>query len=137
MAYNQQQAPQSGGTGLAPNVAGALAYFLGPFTGIFFLVVEKQSQFVRFHAAQSIVLGIAWVLLWIAFTIFSMIISVVPVIGAVIAGILGILIWLVVGLGAFVLWLLLMFRAYQGHEWALPFVGAQARKLLSQPAAQQ
>ncbi len=135
MADNQQ-APQSGGTGLAPNVAGALAYFLGPFTGIFFLVVEKQSQFVRFHAAQSIVLGIAWVVLWIAFTVFSMIMAVVPVIGALLVTIVGFLLWLVVGLGAFVLWLLLMFRAYQGAEWELPFIGAQARKLLTQPAVQ-
>lgn len=135
MADNQQ-APQSGGTGLAPNVAGALAYFLGPFTGIFFLVVEKQSQFVRFHAAQSIVLGIAWVILWIVFTVFSMILGVVPVIGAIIAVVLGFLLWIVVGLGGLVLWLLLMFRAYQGHEWELPVVGAQARKLLTQPAAQ-
>ncbi len=134
MADNQQA--QSGGTGLSPNVAGALAYFLGPFTGIFFLVVEKQSQFVRFHAAQSIVLGIAWVVFWIAFTVLSMIVGVVPVIGALLMTIIGFLLWLVVGLGAFVLWLLLMFRAYQGAEWELPFIGAQARKLLAQPAVQ-
>ncbi len=137
MADNQQ-APQSqsGGTGLSPNVAGALAYFLGPFTGIFFLVVEKQSQFVRFHAAQSIVLGIAWVVFWVAMMVLEMILGIVPVIGAILGAILGIVIWLVVGLGAFVLWLLLMFRAYQGAEWELPFIGAQARKLLAQPAVQ-
>ncbi len=129
------QAPQ-GGTGLAPNVAGALAYFLGPITGIFFLVVEKQNAFVRFHAAQSVVLAIAWVVFWIAVTVLSMILGVVPVIGAILGAILGIVLWLVVGLGAFVLWLLLMYRAFQGAEWELPFIGAQARTLMAQPAVQ-
>ena len=125
------QAPQ-GGTGLAPNVAGALSYFLGPVTGILFLVLEKQNAFVRFHAAQSIGVGIAWVVLWIAFTILSTILSVVPIIGWLIATLL----WLVIGLGGLVLWLALMFRAFQGVEWELPYIGAQSRKLLQQPAAQ-
>lgn len=126
------QAPQ-GGTGLAPNVAGALAYFLGPLTGILFLVVEKQNQFVRFHAAQSIVLGIAWVIFWVAMMVLSTILAVVPIIGFLISMVL----YLVVGLGAFVLWLALMFRAYSGAEWELPVVGPQARKLIAgQPAVQ-
>lgn len=127
-----QQTPQ-GGTGLAPNVAGALAYLLGPFTGIFFLVVEKQNQFVRFHAAQSVVLAVAWVIFWIAMMVLSTILAVVPILGALI----GIVLYLVVGLGAFVLWLALMFRAYSGAEWELPIVGAQARKIIAgQPAVQ-
>lgn len=46
-------------TGLDENIAGALAYVLGFVTGIFFLVVEKNSKFVKFHALQStIVFGI-------------------------------------------------------------------------------
>lgn len=127
-----QQTPQ-GSTGLAPNVAGALAYFLGPLTGILFLVVEKQNQFVRFHAAQSVVLGIAWVIFWVAMMILSTILAVVPLIGFLISMVL----YLVVGLGAFVLWLLLMFRAYSGAEWELPVVGPQARKLIAGQTAVQ
>src|SRR5918992_897204 len=48
-------------SGLAPNVAGALAYVLGIITGVIFLVIEKENRFVRFHAAQSIAvtLGLA------------------------------------------------------------------------------
>jgi uncharacterized membrane protein len=45
-------------TGLPDNLAGAVAYVLGPFTGIFFLVMEKQSRFVRFPAMQSLL--VAW-----------------------------------------------------------------------------
>ena len=40
-------------TGLDPNLAAALAYLLGFLTGILFLVIEKDSKFVRFHALQS------------------------------------------------------------------------------------
>ena len=40
------------GTGLSKNTAAALSYILGPITGIFFLLMEKD-EYVRFHAAQS------------------------------------------------------------------------------------
>ena len=109
-------------TGLAPNVAGALAYLLGPLTGIVFLVLEKENRFVRFHAAQSITIG----LIWIALSIVLSIISIVPVIGWLI----GILLSLVMGLGGLVLWLFLMWQAFQGKEWEAPFAGPLARKLI-------
>jgi uncharacterized membrane protein len=32
--------------------------------------------------------------------------------------------------GTFVLWLLLMWRAFQGDEWELPVAGEMARKLV-------
>src|ERR1700733_6898110 len=48
-------APVAAGTsGLQENVAGMLCYLLGWLTGIIFLLIDKRP-FVRFHAAQSIV----------------------------------------------------------------------------------
>src|ERR1700756_2858422 len=44
----------AGTTGLQENVAGLLCYLLGWLTGIIFLLIDKRP-FVRFHAAQSIV----------------------------------------------------------------------------------
>lgn len=117
----------SSGTGLSPNVAGALAYLLGPLTGILFLVLEKENRFVRFHAAQSVVVGIAMVALYIVLTILNSILAVVPIIGWII----GILLTLVVGLGSFVLWLLLMFQAFQGREWEVPGLAPYARRMIS------
>jgi uncharacterized membrane protein len=32
--------------------------------------------------------------------------------------------------GTFILWLLLMWRAYQGEEWELPIAGDFARRLV-------
>ena len=113
-------------TGLSQNMAGALAYLLGPITGILFLVVEKENRFVRFHAMQSTVLCIAWIIVSFGLSFFSS----VPMLGWII----GILTSLVLGLGGFILWLLLMWKAFQGEEWELPVVGAFARKQLGDAA---
>src|SRR6202158_515205 len=48
------QNPDSGESGMAENVAGLLCYVLGWVTGIIFLLIDKRP-YVRFHAAQSIV----------------------------------------------------------------------------------
>lgn len=115
------------GTGLAPNLAGALSYLFSPLTGILFLVIEKQNPFVRFHAAQSIIFGIACIVAWVALTILGMILGMVPLIGWLIS----ILLSLGAGLGFFGLWLFLMFQAFQGKEWEMPVVGDQARRLIA------
>ena len=48
------QPTQSAQPGMAENVAGLLCYALGWITGIIFFLIDKRP-FVRFHAAQSIV----------------------------------------------------------------------------------
>lgn len=117
-------------SGLAPNLAAALSYVLSPLTGILFLLFEKQNPFVRFHAAQSTVFGVAWIVLWVALTILSTVLSAVPILGWLVGAVL----MLAVLLGGFVLWVMLIWRAYNGAEWEIPVVGAQARKLLARPA---
>ncbi|HEX6966924.1 MAG TPA: DUF4870 domain-containing protein [Gemmatimonadaceae bacterium] len=135
MTGPQQPSAQSlpPSSGLAPNVAGALAYLLGPITGIFFLVIEKQNQFVRFHAAQSTVISVALFILGLVLSVLEGILAMIPIVGWLIA----ILLSLALGFGGFILWLVLMYRAYQGREWEVPFAGAQARKLTAPtPAAE-
>ncbi|HLL47627.1 MAG TPA: DUF4870 domain-containing protein, partial [Longimicrobiaceae bacterium] len=105
-----------GTTGLAPNVAGALSYLLGPVTGVLFLVLEKESRFVRFHAAQSIGVSIVLVVVNFALVVLSAILGFLPIIGWLISIALS----LVLGLASLVLWLYLMYRAYQGDEWEVP-----------------
>ena len=116
-------------TGLAPNVAGALSYVLGPITGILFLVMEKQSRFVRFHAMQSTLVWIALIVVNIVLSVFNAVLSRIPFIGWLFA--LGI--GLVFGLASLALWLALMFQAYQGRQWELPVVGEHARKYSEGP----
>ena len=125
-----QQPPVQGtppSSGLAPNIAGALAYLLGPITGLLFLVIEKQNQFVRFHAAQSIVVGVALIILSIVLSVFERILFMIPVIGWLVA----ILLSFGLSLGCFILWLVLMYRAYQGREWEVPIAGEQARRMIA------
>ncbi len=117
-------------TGLAPNVAGALAYLLGPITGILFLVLEKRSPFVRFHAAQSIGISVAWIVFWVVYSIVSTVLSLIPVLGWIVA-IIFLLFSIVVGFAGLFLWLFLMYKAWNGTEWEFPWVGEQSRRLLT------
>jgi len=108
--------PSETSVGLSANVAGLLCYVLGWISGIVFLIIEKKSKFVKFHAWQSImtfgVLNVAYLIL------FS-----IPIIG----WILGWIIW-VLGL---VLWIILMIQAGTGKMWKLPWVGNWAERQAS------
>lgn len=123
--------PPSAVAGVAPgiqaNLAGALAYIGGLITGVLFLVLDpyKQDRFVRFHAFQSIFFNIAWIGLWIAWTIVGLIL------GAATKGLFFLIqlpINLALMVGGFVLWVYLMYTAYQGRTVKLPFVGPLAEK---------
>jgi uncharacterized membrane protein len=106
-AGSDTSAPRST-TGLDENLAATLTYLLGFITGIVFLVIEKDSPFVRFHAMQS---TIVFAGLWVV----SIVMLQVPFIG-----------WLIYVLLVpitFILWLVLMFKAYQKEKFKLPIVG--------------
>ena len=117
-----------GGSGLPPNVSGALCYLVGALTGLLFLVIEGDRPFVRFHAMQSIVLTVAWVAVWIGLLVVGVVLGVIPVLG----WLAELLLTLAVAVGGFVLWIVLMIQAYQGREWEVPWLGPQARRLAEQ-----
>ncbi|HYA92802.1 MAG TPA: DUF4870 domain-containing protein [Thermodesulfobacteriota bacterium] len=94
-------------TGLEENVAGFLCYLLGFVTGIVFLVVEKKSSFVKFHAKQSTIT-------FLGLFVILVVIGWVPV--------LGTLVWIF----TLILWLVLMIQALQGKRYSLPIVGKLA-----------
>jgi uncharacterized membrane protein len=105
--------------GLTDNVASALCYALGLVTGILFLVLApyNQNRKIRFHAFQSIFMHAAVIVVWIAMLLVSaisggMLLFVMP------------LIWL----GFFVLWLVLIIKAYQDQKLVLPIIGPLAEK---------
>ena len=113
-------------TGIEPNVAAALSYVLGLITGIIFLVLEKDNRYVRFHAAQSIATSVIIIILGIGISMLSSLLVFIPVLGwlAVLILTLGL------SIGTFILWVLLMIKAYQGEEWELPVAGGFARKMV-------
>lgn len=110
-------------SGIATNVAGALCYLAGFVTGIFFLVTEpyKKDQFVRFHAFQSIFFCVAWFASYFVLAVFA----------AILPGMLwrvGWLLRLAVGLGFFLAWFFVIFKAYNHDQYRLPLIGDLAAK---------
>lgn len=112
--------------GMTPNVAALLAYVVTPLTAILFLVLEpyNRDKFVRFHAFQSLFLGIAWVVLAIVLSIVTAIMGMIPVVGWII----GVLLWPIFLLAMFGLWILMMFKAYNNERFALPVIGKIAEQ---------
>ena len=114
---------------LPENVAALLSYVLGWITGLIFLIIDKRP-YVRFHAAQSVVVflglhvlrgvlgqifGIGWwfggVGYWGAFT-------------------LGMFLLNLLSLLSLVLWIVLMVKAFQGIRFKLPVVGEIAESIV-------
>jgi len=103
---------------LRPNVAGALCYLAGFVTGILFLAIEpyRRDHVVRFHAFQSIFLNVTWFAVYFAVSLF---LTIPP-------ALLSTLIWflhLLLDLGIFLLWLVLMYKAYHREQFKLPLIG--------------
>jgi uncharacterized membrane protein len=120
------QPTSSDTTGMDPRLAGLLSYLVPPITGIIFFLIEKRNAVVRWHAAQSIVFGVAWVAVWVIFTVLSMILgTIIPIIGSII----GFLIWIVLFLGGLILWVVCLIKGYSGQMWRMPVLAPYADKV--------
>jgi len=96
-------------SGVPQGIAGVVCYFVPLIGGLVFLFLEKENRLIRFHAVQS-------VLLWIVFLIALAVLGWIPVIG-----------WLV-GLVLIVVWLYIMYQALMERDRMLPVIGKIARK---------
>ena len=137
-AYQYQQpygtgAPPSAGAaasgptsmGMEPNVAAGLSYVLGWITGLVFFLMEKQNRFVRFHAMQSILFFGGLSILGI---VLRIIIGIdIPFLSLVALCINGLL-----GLVAFVGWIVLLINGFQGKYFKLPVIGDYAERYANQ-----
>jgi len=110
------------------NFAGALAY-LTFIPAVLFLMCQpyKQNRFVRFHAAQSVMLWIAGVLVAIALKLITMLLLVVPVAGPL----LVVLITVLASLAALMTWFVLVVKALLGETFKLPVLGDFAERYAS------
>ena len=105
--------------GLQENVAALLAYVLGWLTGIIFLLIDKRP-YVKFHAAQSIVVFGGLTILRIGVGIVAGMFGGMSGFGAIVA--LG----AITGLVGLVLWILLMVKAYQHQNFRVPIAAGIA-----------
>jgi len=116
-------------SGLPENVTALLSYVLGWITGLIFLLIDKRP-YVRFHAAQSIVVFLGMHILravlgtisgtgwwfggfgyWSAFTFGALLLNVISLL-------------------SLVLWIVLMVKAFQGVRFKLPLAGDIAESLV-------
>jgi uncharacterized membrane protein len=132
-------APQTG-TGMDPKVAAAISYIW--IVGLIFFFLEKENKFVRFHAMQSILFGIANSVIMVALAIVASILTVAFGIGAAAVGgglgslisLLVGLIWLIFGLISILFLAGLIYaavKAYQGENFKLPIIGNMAEKIVN------
>src|SRR6476469_4181930 len=111
-------------TGLPSNVAAALAC-IPLIGGLVFYILEKQDQFVRFYAMQSIIFGGVWFLFNLASWILHVIFNVIPFAGWVLSA-FWVFVSALVHLAFFVIMIIAMIKAFSGVRWDIPYIGPMA-----------
>ncbi|HLR07324.1 MAG TPA: DUF4870 domain-containing protein [Pyrinomonadaceae bacterium] len=122
--------------GLDGNIAAALGYPIG-IIAIICLIMEKENRFVKFHALQSILLHVGFIVVAIALSVLGTILAIAGVAAsaATNSGAFGGLIGMLIGL----VWLVLVLayvgglifaavKSYGGAEFKLPIIGNMAEK---------
>jgi len=116
------------------NLLAALCYlpigWIGMLVSLFILLTEnKKNKFLKFHATQAILFFVVSVFFLVALAMFGWIVALIAAIftyglGGLCVGLLILLIALV--------WVAFMFfaawKAFNGEEYEIPFVGKIARK---------
>jgi uncharacterized membrane protein len=115
------EARAQGTVGAFPeSIAGALAY-MSFVPAVIFLVLEpyNKNRFVRFHSIQCLLFWAAAIAIAIALKLASVVLFIIPVLGPL----LVLLVSMVVGLAAVVIWFVLVIKAFQGEMFKLPMLG--------------
>ncbi len=108
---DESPTPSSSSTGIDPKLASLLAYLLSIVGGIVFYLISKD-KYVRFHAMQSIGLGVAYIIIFVIFMVIPW------------------LYWIswLAWLAFVVLTIIMMVKAYQGEKYKLPIIGNIAER---------
>lgn len=98
------------------NIASALCYLLLGVTGTLMLYLEpyRHNHRVRFHAFQAILVNLTIIVIWLAISLLGKN--------------LAMLLSPVFTLGTLVLWLVLIWTAWQNERIVLPLIGPLAEK---------
>ena len=126
--------------GMDPKISAAISYIW--IVGVVFFILEKENKFVRFHALQSILFGVANSVIMILLGILAFVLTFVFGIGgAMVGGAMQGLVNLLIGVVWLLFWVigLLMFaglifaavKAYQGQKFKLPIIGNIAENMVN------
>ena len=108
--------------GLTENIAVMVSYGFWWISGLIVFFTEKKNRLVRFHAMQSfLAFGGVSILLLVLNQLNSATLYGLDLLFSLAIN----LVWLLAG----ALWLFLLFNAWQGRYYKLPFVGDYAEKL--------
>ncbi|HXD90207.1 MAG TPA: hypothetical protein VNU00_04045 [Candidatus Binataceae bacterium] len=95
----------------------AVSYLLFFVSGLILLNVDPydKDDYIRFHARQSILFSVAWVAVLIVFGVF---VAVLPYsLGNLLRGIESL-----INLGLAVFWVFLMYKAFTGARFRIPYM---------------
>ena len=107
------------------NLMGAVAYLAMPLTGLLMYFVKPDDKYVRYHAVQSIILGILLVVIGFLLGLLSSMVGAgIPLLGLVISLLVG-GVWLLVEV---LVWLYCMWKAYSGEKFRLPVISDMVDK---------
>ena len=129
---SQPPAVGKSSTGLEENVAALLSYVFGWISGLIFFLMEKDSRLVRFHAMQSILLNVTFIViliaLYIAWAVVVIVLGMVSDVLAPIGGLLFGLLILVFCIAIVIAWVMCLIKAYGQQYFKLPIIGNFAEK---------
>jgi uncharacterized membrane protein len=136
---NSPPGVQKPSSGLEPNIAAALSYIW--IVGVIFYLMEKENSFIRFHAMQSILFGIANTVIMMVLVCVGVVVTLLFGVGGAMAGggvadLVGLLIWLVwmllwlVGIALFATLIFAAVKAYQGNKFKVPVIGNMAERIV-------
>jgi uncharacterized membrane protein len=136
----QPSASRPAAGGLDPKIAAAISYIW--IVGLILYFMEKENRFVRFHAMQSILFGVANMVLMTVLIILAMILTVVfGVGGAAIGGganAIGAILVFLIWIGVFLIVLVFIIglvlaavKAFQGKIFKLPIIGNIAENIVN------
>ena len=132
-ANNQSTFYKPSTFGLSPNAAALISYIWIPVTSILVLVTEKQNRVVRFHAFQSLFLGLsifaATIVLSVVIGILTLVAGVISPYAGILISVVSLLVWLVIAAALLGVWILCLVKAYRGDMYKLPVVGKYAEKM--------
>ena len=100
----------------------ALSYVLGIITAIIVLIVaERKDKFTKFHAMQSLIWNILYLVVGWAIGMLLVPFTIVGIEAIIFTGIF--LLWPLYALVGFVMWIVLIVKAYNGEKFKLPVIG--------------
>lgn len=122
---------QKSALGLDGNITALLGYIIG-IVALVLIFIEKDNKFVRFHALQSVLWFVAYIVSIIALMIVG---GIVAVVLSQVSGTLGSIVGLLIGLLYFAViigflggLIFAAIKAYGGNQFKLPIVGNFAEK---------